>query len=138
MRVAKGRDLIRRLAPALAIACMAVGLSVQVALADTTGVTVNPTTGYATTAITVDGTYVISTGQCPAGVVITMTFYFYFDTPNTVIAIRVPVTTCNKGVYDTGPLKPWIPPSAVATVGKHAILVNVINGATGATTSSAT
>jgi hypothetical protein len=138
VRVAKGRDWARRLGPALALACLAVGLSVQVALADTAGVTVAPNNGYPTTAITVDGTYFFTTG-CPIGPApITMTFYFYFDTRSTVIAIRVPVTICNKGLYDTGPLKPWTPPAALATVNKHLILVDVINSATGLMTSNST
>ena len=135
VRLAKGRDWARRLVPAFVVACLAIVLSVQVVLADTVGVSVNPTTGYPTTVITVDGTAGLTTGQCPLGAVITMTFYFYFDTKANVIAIRVP-SKCANGVYDTGPLNPYAP-GALATVGKHAILVDVIDGASGVTTSSA-
>ena len=133
-----GREWARRLVPALALACLAIGFFAQAVLADTAGVSANPTTGYPTTAITVDGNYVISTGQCPAAAPITMYFYFYFDTPNNQIAVRVPVTACNKGVYDTGPMKQWMPSAAVGTVNKHSILVDVINGATGLKTANST
>ena len=119
VRVASGRVWAARLLPALTLACLAIGLSAQIALADTTGVTVSPTTGYPTTAITVDGSYVFTNG-CPVGAApISMTFYFYFDNRNNVIAIRVsvPESACNKGVYDTGPLKPFTPSAAMATIG---------------------
>jgi hypothetical protein len=48
---------VRRLAPALALACLAIGFFAQSAFADTAGVTVNPTSGLASAAFKVDGTY---------------------------------------------------------------------------------
>jgi hypothetical protein len=125
VRVAKGREWARRLVPALAVACLAITLVAQVALADTAGVTVNPTSGLPTAAFTVDGTYTWTAG-CPALAPVPLTFVFYFDNnPNAPIGSPMTTSTCVKNVTDSGPSKPWTPPAALAKVGSHTVVVNI-------------
>src|SRR5260370_7936453 len=85
VRVAKGRDWVRRLVPALVVGWLAAVFSINVVLADTAAVTVAPTSGLPTASFTVDGTYTWTNG-CPALAPVPLSFNFFWDNnPNAPI-----------------------------------------------------
>jgi len=126
VRVAKGRDVVRRLVPALVIGCLAAVLSIDVVLADTAAVTVAPTSGLPTASLTVDGTYTWTNG-CPPLAPIPLTFNFFWDNNPNAPIWGVTTSACTKNVTDTGLSKPYTPPAALATVGSHTVALNVLD-----------
>jgi hypothetical protein len=132
VRVARGWVWSHRLVPALALVCCASVFLAEVALADTTSVVVAPTSGLAGASLTVDGTYVFTNG-CPVGAApYTVVFNFYWDSPNTPIWSTKTNVCLNRTTYDSGKSPAWVPPGPVATVTSHKIVVNALDGNTGA------
>ena len=117
VRVAKGREWARRLTPALALACLAIGLFAEGVLA--ASFVLNPIHGLATASVTATYTYGTA-ASCPVGKIF---ISFWWVTPNTPIANRVPV-----GIDATGAncvaVVTFVPakvPGAVTTPNKYLV-----------------
>ena len=126
VRVAKGRDWVRRLVPALMLGCLAAVFSIDAVLADTAAVAVAPTAGLPAASFTVDGTYTWTNG-CPALAPVPLSFNFFWDNNPNAPIWSVTTSTCTKNVTDTGLSKPYTAPAALATVGSHTVALNVLD-----------
>jgi len=128
VRVAKGRDWVRRLVPALAVGWLAAGIVTANAftLIAKTTLTVTPTSGLATAQFAADGMY----APCPNPPVPTLTFTFLWD-KSQIWATRVGACNANAQ-YDTGQSPAIVPPSNLAVPGAHTVEVDVCCTATGA------
>jgi len=106
-----------------------IGLTIQVAAADQANLpTVTPNSGVVTASFTVAGSFVVSKG-CPVGVPApTLTFVFFFDTPNNPIWTVSTANCQNPGVYYSGQSKPYRPPAG-SILGGHRIDMQVLDAA---------
>jgi hypothetical protein len=126
VRVAKGRDWVRRLMPALALACFAVGLSAQIALADS--MTLTPTHGQPSDPVTATYTYSNPTGACPAN---QLAISFWWDSVNYPISSALVNYDINKNCVAMLNFSPSGIKGALIGVGAHIVLAGP-NGTLGA------
>ena len=129
VRVARGRDWIRRLLPALLVGWLLAGGSITTGHAFTliaaTSLTVSPTQGMASAAFTAEATYrgTLCQQQAP----LTFNIYWVSDVPAHLLWSRQ-VTTCNANTltYDTGSSPP-VKPIGSPAPGPHTVSVDVIS-----------
>ena len=129
VRVARGRDWIRRLLPALLVGWLLAGGSITTGHAFTliaaTSLTVSPTQGMASAAFTAEATYrgTLCQQQAP----LTFNIYWVSDVPAHLLWSKQ-VTTCNANTltYDTGSSPP-VKPIGSPGPGPHTVSVDVIS-----------
>jgi hypothetical protein len=90
-------------------------------------VTVSPTAGLKSAALTAHGTYAF---PCPSPAP-TLVFSLYWDL-NTYLMSSTTVTTCSAGLYDAGVSPGYVPDPSDNAVGSHNVIL-VVTDTTGAT-----
>jgi len=95
----------------------------------TTKLYVNPTAGYTTSVVQVRGTFTIA-ASCTG---VPLNFAFQFDAKP---LWNKSLAGCTASTWDTG-WSPYNKPPVAPTVGKHVIILNVVNPGSGATVGTA-
>lgn len=118
VRVAKGRDWARRLAPALTLACMAVVFLAQVALADS--MTLSPTHGQPTDSVLATYIYLPPpTSGCP---VLKLAINFWWDSTSLPIGSALVNLDANKNCVAVIKFVPTTVKGALTNVGNHIVI----------------
>src|SRR5579864_3568817 len=122
------RGRIWKLTFIVPLALAGVGLAAQVGFADITNPpAVTPSSGPVTATFRVQGSFAPSKGCSPTAPAPTLTFVFYFDTPNA--QIWTTKVDCQLNIYSTLQSPPYQPPAG-SIQGGHRVVMNVIDPST--------